>query len=331
LKPVLVTGATGMIGGAVLRRLLGAGRPVRAARRAPGAAFPAGVEDVLATDADQLTGALAGVGAVIHCAGALTAASPFRATADAAAAAANRAVTTALIEGALTAGVERFVFMSSCAVYGPGSVGPVSEDRPTNPASAYGAMKLDLERLLAERASGRLDLVIVRPCVVTGPEDRHFAPALARLARLPVMVAPSRSRPFDLAHCDEVADITVLALDHAGDGAVYNAASGLAVDILALARAIARAKPVLAVAPGLFRTVCAVASRPVGLVDTQAGALMGPIAQAYLFEGGGVLSIERARADLGYVPRARGLADLLAGLGQVNAPSPLGGEARARL
>jgi uncharacterized protein YbjT (DUF2867 family) len=67
-RPVLVTGATGNAGGAVVRALARAGQPVRALVR-PGserATWPAGVEQVAGdlNRPESLRGALDGVGAV---------------------------------------------------------------------------------------------------------------------------------------------------------------------------------------------------------------------------------------------------------------------------
>jgi uncharacterized protein YbjT (DUF2867 family) len=67
LHPVLVTGATGRVGRAVVAELLGAGVPVRALTRRPdAAALPAGVEVVAGdlTVPESLDGALQGTSAV---------------------------------------------------------------------------------------------------------------------------------------------------------------------------------------------------------------------------------------------------------------------------
>ena len=66
IPPVLVTGATGRIGGQVIDQLLDSGVPVRAlVRTLPEAALPSGVEVVTGDlgEPESLDGALAGVGA----------------------------------------------------------------------------------------------------------------------------------------------------------------------------------------------------------------------------------------------------------------------------
>jgi UDP-glucose 4-epimerase len=55
-----------------------------------------------------------------------------------------------LLEAAVRAKVRRFVFSSSCAVYGTPATIPITEDSPLAPVNPYGETKRDFERLLAE-------------------------------------------------------------------------------------------------------------------------------------------------------------------------------------
>jgi UDP-glucose 4-epimerase len=57
-----------------------------------------------------------------------------------------------LLEAAVRARVRRFVFSSSCAVYGHPATIPIPEDAPQAPVNPYGETKRDFERMLAERA-----------------------------------------------------------------------------------------------------------------------------------------------------------------------------------
>jgi UDP-glucose 4-epimerase len=60
----------------------------------------------------------------------------------------NVARSAALLEALGDAGVTRFVFSSSCSVYGSPRALPVGEDHPTAPESPYGASKLMVEQML---------------------------------------------------------------------------------------------------------------------------------------------------------------------------------------
>ena len=60
--------------------------------------------------------------------------------------------TLTLLEAMLEAGVNNFVFSSTCATYGvPDSV-PIKEEQPQNPINPYGATKLMVERMLQDFA-----------------------------------------------------------------------------------------------------------------------------------------------------------------------------------
>jgi UDP-glucose 4-epimerase len=53
-----------------------------------------------------------------------------------------------LLNAAVTAGVKKFVFSSTCATYGPPERVPITEDTPQKPINPYGESKLMFERIL---------------------------------------------------------------------------------------------------------------------------------------------------------------------------------------
>ena len=61
----------------------------------------------------------------------------------------NVAAGISLLEELRRAGIRRFVFSSTAAVYGNPDVVPIPEDHPQNPITAYGESKLMFERILA--------------------------------------------------------------------------------------------------------------------------------------------------------------------------------------
>ncbi|MGB0562754.1 MAG: UDP-glucose 4-epimerase GalE [Spirulinaceae cyanobacterium] len=56
--------------------------------------------------------------------------------------------TLTLLEAMLAAGVDRFVFSSTCATYGVPERLPLTEDHPQNPINPYGQTKLMVEKML---------------------------------------------------------------------------------------------------------------------------------------------------------------------------------------
>jgi nucleoside-diphosphate-sugar epimerase len=142
--PIVVTGGAGYIGSVLVRRLLAAGEQVRVLdRMLHGNHGLAGLEsetrlDVLAHDLrDPRTfeGALAGADTVIH----LAAIVGDKACAqdEEVAVQTNWTATVAFARKAAALGVRRFVFASTCSVYGEGRNETLTETSPVNPLSLY--------------------------------------------------------------------------------------------------------------------------------------------------------------------------------------------------
>ncbi|NLU76631.1 NAD(P)-dependent oxidoreductase [Streptomyces sp. HNM0575] len=170
---VVLTGASGFIGSAVLRRLTGQDADVRvlARRDLP---LPAGVEQVHADLArpGTLTGACSGARVLVHAASHIGSDEQLCTRV-------NDLGTDALMREAERAGVERIVSLSTTAVYGRGphrgaAVGDL-EPAPGSPASR--------SRLAGEAHALRHGALVLRTGLVTGAGDRWVVPALAELVR----------------------------------------------------------------------------------------------------------------------------------------------------
>jgi len=85
----------------------------------------------------------------------------------------NTANSRALIEAAVRAGVRRFIFSSTAAVYGNPAIVPVREDAPLAPMSPYGSSKLMTEVMLRDAAAAHdLKHVILRYFNVAGADPK---------------------------------------------------------------------------------------------------------------------------------------------------------------
>ena len=192
---IALTGATGFVGGHLLERLLEAGHSVKALTRRPQPDRP-GVEWVSGdlADTQALAALVARAEAVIHVAGVLNA--PDAAGFEAG----NVTGTAALLAAATSAGVGRFVHVSSLAAREPG-------------LSFYGGSKARSEQLVA---ASTLAWAIVRPPAVYGPGDRETLD-LFRMAAKGFVLLPPAGR-LSLIHVDDLARLLVALADPAAPG-----------------------------------------------------------------------------------------------------------------
>ena len=84
----------------------------------------------------------------------------------------NFRATIGLAEAARDAGVERFVFSSSCSMYGAGHEKPVDETAPLNPLSAYAESKVRSEEGLTKLAEDGFCTVALRNATAYGVSPR---------------------------------------------------------------------------------------------------------------------------------------------------------------
>lgn len=212
----VVLGASGGIGGAVVRALVAQGRRVRAVHRRARTGDPR-VEWLAADVAspDGARAACAGAAVVLHCAQPLYHrwAQEFP------------AMNEAVIAGAAAAGA-KLVFADNLYMYSPPS-GPLTEDAPREPTSRKGAVRRALaDRLLDAHRTGAVRVAIGRASDYYGPGATAsaagatvFAAVLAdRTVRWPGRVDVPRT----LHHVDDVArGLVTLAADDRADGRAW--------------------------------------------------------------------------------------------------------------
>ena len=192
---VALTGATGFIGGHVAEALVACGHRVRAlARRDDPALRARGIELVLGgLDVDPAS-LLHDVDAVVHVAGAVSAANAraFHAI--------NAEATGRLRAAAAAHGVRSFVLVSSLAARLPS-------------ISAYAASKAAGEAAALAHA-GAMRVTIVRPPAVYGPACRATLPLLRGLSR-GLLVHPGHAEArFSLLYAPDLAELVPLLLAH---------------------------------------------------------------------------------------------------------------------
>lgn len=183
---ILITGASGFVGGTVDRALRQAGHDVRRASRTP-PTDPGAFERVALPRPDAPDGDFAelvdGCDHVVHCAALNNAGHGIR---ESDFMAANADLTRRLATAAAKVVPGRFVYLSSIrAVAGPCFDGKLDDAAEPAPACAYGRSKLAGERATEAAFSGRQGLVILRLPPVYGTGMGGNLARLLRLAETP--------------------------------------------------------------------------------------------------------------------------------------------------
>lgn len=296
-KKILVTGASGWLGSAIVEALLKRGDAVIATDIAVSPAIAA-----LAAHQPQLATAIADLGewhqvvhlfethrpdAVIHAAaivGVVQAADiPIKAQRV------NVEGSINLFEAMRLGGVKRVIHISTEETYGDFRAPVIDEDHPQTPLSVYGLTKLAAEHYgrVYSREHG-LECINVRTCWVYGPHlprlrmPRTFVEAALRGE--PFHQADGGTFAVDQVYIDDTIAGVLLALDkpkHTYDA--YNIATGVSPTLRDTAEAVNRAVPGARITVG----------------DNGPYHHGGRILSALK----GALDISRARTELGYAPR----------------------------
>jgi dihydroflavonol-4-reductase len=226
--PVLLTGASGFVGAAVMRALISAGYEVRALVRSTGSFQPLpGVTtcpgDI--TDLASTVAAASGCDSVIHCA------ADYRLSlrpGDAASMiAVNVGGTANVLRAAQAAGAKRLVHCSTVGTLAFQRAGKVctEDDRAPSPAALAGPYKRSkwaAERLVLGPFSAGLEVVVVQPSTPVGSGDRRPTPTGQTIrdflmGRIPAVVATG----LNLVAVEAVARGHVLALERGRLGRSY--------------------------------------------------------------------------------------------------------------
>ncbi|HEY9538413.1 MAG TPA: UDP-glucose 4-epimerase GalE, partial [Kiloniellaceae bacterium] len=265
----LITGGAGYIGSHTVLALRQAGRRVvvlddlsTGNRRVvpDDVAFVAGD----AGDRDLVASLIAaqGVDSVIHFAGSIlveeSVSDPLRYYAN------NVAVSRNLLETCRDAGIGRFIFSSTAAVYGAPDQVPIAESAPTQPINPYGSSKLVIEWMLRDlAAASSLRYIALRYFNVAGadPQGRsgQLGPTATHLVKIASQVVagvrdsiaiygddydtPDGTCVRDYIHVSDLAAAHLAALEHlekGGESCSLNCGYGHGYSVREVLRAVER-------------------------------------------------------------------------------------------
>lgn len=238
---VCVTGATGFLGGAVVRRLLAEGTPMRALARPSARAdelAAAGAEVVRGdlADATAIARAVDGADVVYHVAAMVEAPGDLADFLDA-----NRGGTERVFHAAVQGGVRHIVYASSIAVYGLVRDGEVIDentpydDKPelrdaysqskiqadafaVSFARQIAAESVDTQNPNAQSNGNRCSITILRPGVIYGPGKRLPFGLLGVVAGKTSVIFGNRQNRIPLNYIENLVDVMQVAAKANHDG-----------------------------------------------------------------------------------------------------------------
>lgn len=228
-KVVLVTGVSGTVGDKIATKCLGEGAKVKGLVRSKEQTplcDKLGITPIIGdlTDRKTIEAALRDVDIVIHAAAYL---GEDRTIAENS----NIHGVRSLIEASISAGIERFVHISTVSVYGH-LAGDVELDETSDlaygHAEVYVSTKCESERILQEAIDRGLHSVILRPGVICSESNSHWGDGL--ISKIAAVEQVTWVHPDDLTpwvHADNLAEMCVLAATHPkAVNQSYNAVDG---------------------------------------------------------------------------------------------------------
>lgn len=209
---MLVTGATGFTGGALLRRLLADGHSVVAFVRSSSAAqqmASLGAEPrvVDLRDADAVARAMEPFDCVFHLAASYRQEhadpSEFRSV--------NVEGTRNLVRASREAGVGRFVHCSTVGIHGQIDAPQADESYRAAPNDHYQRSKYEAELFVREQLADGFPGVVLRPAAISGPGDRRLLKLFRAIDRGVFFMLGDGQTLYHLVYIDDLVDAFLLA------------------------------------------------------------------------------------------------------------------------
>jgi len=224
---VLVTGASGVVGGAAAQALIANGHQVTTLQRGslPDHLLSLGISAHVGsiTDRHSVLSAMQGVDAVVHAAARVEVTGPWQEFQTA-----NVVGTQTVFACAQEAGATRFVYVSSPSVAHAGRAlvgGVVTPADPEHARSHYARSKAVAESWLLDQSTPAMAVTAIRPHLVWGPCDSQLTARIVQRARAGrLVIIGSGAALIDTTYIDNAGTALAAAVDRCADPLVNGSA-----------------------------------------------------------------------------------------------------------
>lgn len=309
---MLVTGASGFIGGHLIDHLLAKGACVRALVRNPHALTPRECLEIVGgdlNDRDAIDRAVSECTQVVHCAAMVSDWGTVKEIRQI-----NVEGTRRLLESAIAHRTKRFVYLSTTDVYGHPGTSRVSEEQgPSSRFSNwYAWTKAEAETLVAQRAQeAEIPFVILRPATVYGPRSWNVIHPIAKaLIEKNMILVGDGETIAGLCFVENLVHTMIRSLfDDAAIGHAFNIGDGESITwktfLTDMAEMLGISPRFIRIPHSLARTLAVSFESGYRVLRKATGVNLPPLLSRQAIQIMGVdqdFSIEKARTRLGYRP-----------------------------
>jgi nucleoside-diphosphate-sugar epimerase len=309
--PVLVTGASGFLGGRLAEMLMSAGEQVTVLARSTSdlSHLSAPRLDALRivrgdlADSESLQDAVRGVTHIFHCAAASTDWARMEVYRDSNVRGTEMLLAAALKESQL----ERFVHVSTTDVYGYPVIPCAEAGELRDTGLPYNRTKIQGEQAVWRASREGLPVTVVRPATIYGPRGKAFVTDIAELLRHRQMAHIGGGRATGgFLYVDNAAAAMIAAAQSARtEGQVYNLSDGTGATwnayVEALAHGLGYKPPWIDLSYGVAMAIAGAMEAPYGLIKALPGRPMLTRHAVLLLARDQEFPSDKARADFGFV------------------------------
>lgn len=128
----------------------------------------------------------------------------------------NITITRNIAQSCLEHSVKRLVYLSSVAVVSGNNVVPIREGLPYKASDAYGRSKIEAEKAAIDFRNKGLNLAIIRPCMVYGEGEPHMLDTIfegVKKKKIPLLNIAGIDSKLHLGYISNIVDALMLAIE----------------------------------------------------------------------------------------------------------------------